>query len=385
MNVTLSHNSSVFERLQSEWEQLQEDSDADGIYLTWDWVSLWWQHFGADEGELWLLEVRDETGTLVGIAPLMLVEVSPIRGIRWRQIEFIGTSLDLEHLDIISRRGREKEVLNAVLNHLKTEHKRWDVLCLNHLIDHSTTLALLRQLDDPPWREIEAMIAPVLFLPDNWDDFYSSLSKNKRKNQRRFRRVLDEQYPDGRWRWYVVTEHSELDVAVDELIALHQDTWEARGKLGAFAGKRTDFFRDIARRFLERGWLLLSRLEFDGQLAASQFAYCYRGRVYSYSMSINHDFDDSSPGHMLREMILKHAIESGVTEYDFLWGDESHKYSWGAETRRDWNMYWFAAPRARVEQSMIDRLQTGWQLTKRMLPTQFRKRLKDAVSASDEE
>lgn len=379
LTVTVSHDASVFERSKPEWDALQLDSEANRIYLTCDWISLWWQHFGEDEGQLWLLEVRDEAGSLIGIAPLMLVHMSPIRGVRWRQLQFTGTSLALEHLDIVSQRGREQDVLNAVLDFLKTRRKQWDVLCLNHLIEHSTTLALLRQSNDLPWQEEKVMITPFLILPDNWDDYYSSLSKNKRKNQRRFRRALDEQYPDGRWHWRLVTDQDELAEAVDELIMLHQDTWEARGEQGAFAGKRTDFFRDVAQRFLERGWLLLSRLEFDGQLAASQFAYCYQGRIYNYSMGINHDFDDLSPGHMLREMVLRHAIKTGVKEYDFLWGDQPHKYSWGAETRHDWNMCWIASPRARLEQTLIEGLHSGWQLTKRLLPTQFRKRLKKAV------
>src|SRR5947209_5879686 len=54
-----------------EWDRLLDVVASDVVFMTWQWQSLWWKHFGAQQGcQLHLLALRDERGALVGIAPL---------------------------------------------------------------------------------------------------------------------------------------------------------------------------------------------------------------------------------------------------------------------------------------------------------------------------
>ena len=56
-------------RLRPEWNGLLCRSPASSVFLTWEWIATWWEHFGR-EGDLLILAVRDESGRLVGLAPL---------------------------------------------------------------------------------------------------------------------------------------------------------------------------------------------------------------------------------------------------------------------------------------------------------------------------
>ena len=77
-----------FRALEPEWNALLQRSDADTIYLTWEYLTTWWEVFGKIR-ELWILTARDEGGKLIGLAPHM---VGP--GNRMRQflneLTFIG-------------------------------------------------------------------------------------------------------------------------------------------------------------------------------------------------------------------------------------------------------------------------------------------------------
>jgi len=61
----------AFAALAPEWDELLADSDARALFLTWTWISTWWEVFGADR-RLYILAARDASGTLLGLAPLMV-------------------------------------------------------------------------------------------------------------------------------------------------------------------------------------------------------------------------------------------------------------------------------------------------------------------------
>lgn len=350
LTITLSHDFQVLQKLQGEWSALQDRSESDGIYLSWEWVSTWWQSFG-QRGDLWLLQARDENGRLIGLAPLMRVRHSPMRGLRWRQLEFIGTSSSCEHLDFIIEKDHEKETIAAFIGELQKHAAEWDVLRLSNVLPTSPTLACLRAMDIP-WQTEEGLTAPFIALPPRWDDLFNALSRNKRGKQRRYVRHLDETHPN-QWSFGYVRSNEELGATLEKLIKLHQDTWIAEGKPGAFGNPLVaDFYRKIARIFLEKGWLRLYRLQVAGEIVAGLFAYSYRGRVYHFATGVDYQQADLNPGHLLNQMVLQESVTAGAREYDFLWGEEDYKYSWGAINRTDVSLIWFASRSARLQQRL---------------------------------
>ncbi|NDJ87042.1 MAG: GNAT family N-acetyltransferase [Chloroflexi bacterium] len=360
--ITLSHDFSTIHRIRDEWTALQDSSDADSIYLTWQWVDLWWKHFGNDK-ELWLLEAReDNDNRLIGLAPLKCFRFNPKYGLSWRQLQFIGASSACEHLDFIVERGREAEVIPAFVAYILAETSRWDVLSLSRLLESSTTLEIL-ETTEHDWKEGESRVAPYIPLPKTWDDFFMTLSKNRRKKQRRYRRRLDEEYPDN-WSFDYVTDPAELDSTIDRLITLHQAKWEALGEVGAFGeAEVAAFHREVIRLFHEQGWLRLFRLVVDTRIVAVLYTYQYRGRRYDFASGIDYDMYDLIPGHLLTELAIANAIDEGQQEYDFLWGDEEYKYSWGAQDRYNLTRLVVTNPRITIQEKAVDVLRN----TKRFL------------------
>jgi CelD/BcsL family acetyltransferase involved in cellulose biosynthesis len=70
----------------------------------------------------------------------------------------------------------------------------------------------------------------------------------------------------------------------------------------------------------------------EGRQAAALFNYDYNGRVWVYNSGFDPEaFSHLSAGVILTAKAIEKAIENGRTAFDFLRGDETYKYRFGAE------------------------------------------------------
>lgn len=387
LTASLSHDPADLERLRDDWSALMARGSTGGVFVTWEWVSAYWRH-AHGQARLWLVQVRDADGQLVGIAPLMLNWHHPLpyagfglRMLAWRQLEFIGMAAAADHLDFVLARGREPEILQAILALIWRHRFEWDVLHFAGLAQESLTLDLLRATGWP-WEQPATSVCPVVKLPGNWETYLTTLSRGKRKEQRRFIRQLDEAYP-GRWRWCVADDPASVSATLTALMAFHQAKWESRNRPGAFAeAAMAAFHHEATQQLHERGWLRLYRLEIDGELAAALYTIWYDGRVYDFASGLNMAYADFSPGQVLTEMSLRAAVEAGMRYYDFLRGDEEYKFRWGAEPALDYTLHWIASPQARGLQLAFRVLRWTWRMIKRVLPHDLRRRIRARARAA---
>lgn len=384
--VTLTHDPDALATLVPEWSTLLAKSIAANVYLTPEWLATYWTHFG-NGSELWLIVVRDAAGVLVGIAPLQLVWHSPLpfgplRMIRWRQIQFVGGIVNADHLDFIAAPGQEAAVTGAMLDHLWANRYRWDVLSFGWFPANSPTFAVLHARG-VPWDLTGQMICPQIDLPSDWETFFMSLSRRKRKEQRRFGRQLDEAFGDD-WCWEEVTEPGAVRHTLDALIAFHQAKWESLEQAGGFHDPVVvAFHHAVARQFLELGRLRLLRLDIGGELVAALYTLRYGDCVYDFASGFDFEYADYSPGQVLTEQSLRACVESNVAVYDFLRGDEQYKFRWGASETVDVTLRWIASPQARLAYLGYRAVRWAWQNVKRVLPTNLRQQLRQQAGEMD--
>ena len=324
--------------LREEWEALHAASENDTVFASWTWCDTWLRHF--PEEQPFIVLARDDGGTLAGIAP-MLLRKARTRGGPLTYLAFIGASAPVEHFDFIVR---DADVLPPLLEALK--RPRFDVLELGNILPHSPSLPVLRA-SGLPFYEVDGHASPVLHLPPDMDAVYARQEKKKSERARYYLRRIERDYP-GRWSCDAV-RCEEVDGALDALIRIHQGQWQERGQPGAFADARlTAFYRELARRLCERGWLRMYRLVVDGKLVSANLAIVYRGRFLHFVNGTDYSVPVQSPGVVLHAKMIERSIGEGVREYDFMWGEEPYKYDWGAELRVDRTLIWARSVRARL-------------------------------------
>src|SRR5438874_11297400 len=104
LQVRVIEQNEDFATLGEQWNSLLARSTANTVFLTWEWLYSWWQHFG--ERRQLSIMLAEQDGKLVGIARLF-IESSRVKGlIPMQSLQWLGTGgWGSEYLDLIAGTG----------------------------------------------------------------------------------------------------------------------------------------------------------------------------------------------------------------------------------------------------------------------------------------
>ncbi|MFC1657041.1 GNAT family N-acetyltransferase [Candidatus Moduliflexota bacterium] len=334
LKVKYIDNTDEFLGLEKVWNKTLSESGADTVFLSWEWVSNWWKTYGAEK-ELRVIVVSDSAGEVVGIAPLYQRLRRVLKGIAVREVCFLGTGEDVspDYPDFMVRSGSEGEVMRAMLESLKDDN-RWDILNLTDMSEKTINVGLLLETSkglDLNARAKACATCPYILLPETWEKYLAGLSSNTRYNVRRRTRNLER---DFTVKFYLWTDRERLSEAMERLASLHGSRWEERGTSRSFVSPEyRSFHRMVAGDFMEKGFLHMSCLELNGEIAGMYYDYFYNNKIYYYQAGFDPSFSKYSPGLVLRAYVIKRAIEEGVREIDLLKGSYQFKDAWANRSR----------------------------------------------------
>jgi CelD/BcsL family acetyltransferase involved in cellulose biosynthesis len=305
--------------LREEWDDLLCESSADCLFLTWEWLTTWWRHLSSEQ-TLHTLEVRDNN-RLVGLAPLRVAH---------GRLEFLGTgTVGSDYLDIISRRGREAEVADAITDSLEESGLN---IYFSHVLPDALVHRVANQISLRGYSVFSREINVCPYMPltgQSWDDFLSTLGKRHRENVRRRIRKLP---PDVSF--HPTTTDEELRENLSILIELHNQRWDTRGGSDALQdAKVKEFHKQFCHLALERGWLRLFVMRIAARPVAAVYAFHRNGRALYYQAGVSPEYSDMSLGLVALALWVRHALAEGAVEYDLLHGNEDYKSLWTQETR----------------------------------------------------
>ena len=291
--------------LREEWTELAEQ--ADNVFLTWEWLSTWWRHFGAGRS-LRIVVCRTAGGQVRAILPLYRYARRPLRVVRYLGH---GASDQLGPVCAPEDRLRTARAIRRALDLLGADL----MLADHHPADESWSALCGGRL-------LATVGAPVLRREGrSWQQILAGCSRNLRhqvgKRERKLVRERGLAYRQG-------GEGGEVAQDVESVFALHADRWGSRGS--QFTGAHLAFHREFASVAHERGWLRLWLMEADGRTVAAEYGFRFRGVEYAYQSGRDTGWSGPSIGFVLAVHAIRAAVEDGVREYRFLRGDEPFKY-----------------------------------------------------------
>jgi len=336
MEIREIDNYADFLSLRERWSNTLSKCDHT-VFSTWEWLSIWWKHFG--RGKRLLLLLAEEDDEIIGIAPLMY-SVHRTYGLRQGRIEFIGTrqlasarfigTPDSDYNDFIVKKGNE-ECIKLFIAHLNNLPEKWDCIDLMDIPETSPSLTFLNKTS----RHLKPVHkCPYISLPQSHDVFLRSLSSKLRKDIRRNLRRLEREgfkidfvdCSDAQW----------AKDGMNSFFELHQKRWKSRGFEGVFEDQRIrDFNLEIAKVFSQNGWLGLYLLKLSDQPVAALYGFQYNSKFYFYLSGFNPRYYRYSVGNLLFSFVVARCIEEGLTELDFMRGAEEYKDRWKTTAR--WN------------------------------------------------
>jgi CelD/BcsL family acetyltransferase involved in cellulose biosynthesis len=321
------------EALGAEWNALLRRSEADSVFLTWEWAQSWLEAAG-DVVQPLVVTARDGQGQLVGLAPLYATALRLGGVLRFHALRVLGDDQSgSEYADWIVRPDREAETSQALAEALLRDGGRWDCLWIPRVAGWT---GARRRLAAPFARlGLHVQERPGVFsaveLPDSYAAYLKMLpTKTRSALQRKTRDVFA-----GGTSLAECRSEGERQELLDALFTLNHRRWSAAGQAGTFVRKPFEarFYRIFTRRALERGWLRLFALRTGEAFQAVQIGYAYGGRFHQ----LQEGFDPaaaSGAGNVLRGKVIERCIEEKLATYDFLGGFTEHKKRWLARVRQ---------------------------------------------------
>jgi CelD/BcsL family acetyltransferase involved in cellulose biosynthesis len=329
------HNLEELRIYSTEWNQLLLKSNK-GFFLTWEWVSTWWEFFG-ENSLLFVIVVKDANGKLVGIAPLKISPRKIFGVVPVRMVEFVGygSPVSPEYLDFIVPGQNYGEIVTEIVSALMNNKRSWDILVLSDVDENSPVLPLLRRLFSEKnmlvWQRA-FNVCPYLKLPSTWNELLNSYSHSMRGAIRATRRKLESSCAV---RFVIVDDITSLPQTFERAAGLHNLSRQKKGERGSFSKKDyLAFHLKLSQIIANKGWLYLAFLEIDQRPVAFRYGFLYEQKYYDYQTGYDPEFEKYRVGWATLGYIMEDLITRSVREYDFLRGGHGYKWRWAREFRR---------------------------------------------------
>ena len=333
--ITEINKNSQFFKLKYKWNELLERSVNNNIFLTWEWCSTYWKHYGKGK-KLIILSIEKNNDEIVAIAPLKQSNYRFLNLFGYNIIEPIGCGLT-DYNDFLLKE-RKVEYLKLFIKYLYGHHE-WDFIYLSDIPETSIILDYLPKIFEfVQTLELEkGVICPYISIPNFSDVFIKNLSKSFRYNLSRQMRRLKKNYNKVDVKRY--DEFSTVKESMKVFFELHQQRWISKGMPGIFSyDEARNFHLDVAKIFADKDWLGLYFLIVDEKPIASLYGFEYNQKMYLYLGGFDVDFSQYSPSNLLLLELIKKCIQNGITEIDFMRGSEQHKFKWGSNYRMNYNI-----------------------------------------------
>ena len=337
LNVTEINTFNQFKELRDKWNNVLEKSKDKNIFLTWEYLSTYWKHFGKEK-KLRILCIKDKN-KIIAIAPLRQSRFGFTSPLGYDVIEPLGyrglTPEGADYTGIILAE-REAECLQLFLNHL-VEHDGWDFIYLMDVPETSINPNLLAKASKtiPLTFELEkGAICPYISIPNSMNTFLKELSSKFRKNLRRCMRNLEKDHQRVELKKY--DEFGSVEDSMKIFFDLHQKRWKPKHIPGVFNTQEVrDFYIDVAKLFADNGWLALYFLTTNDEPIATQYCFEYKQKMYYALGGFNPDYSQYSLGNLILAKVIEKCVEKKIKEYDLLKGGEPYKFDWTAKYRRN--------------------------------------------------
>ncbi len=173
-------------------------------------------------------------------------------------------------------------------------------------------------------REVPAPTVDLEKVRGSKEGYLSLLSSSTRSQIRRSTRLYQ---GDGNFGLAAATTVDEALAIYDELIALHQSAWQARGETGSFASRWfSDFHRGLIRKRFASGEIQLMRLRAGSATVGCLYNFVWGGTVSFYQSGFAFSDDNKrKPGLTCHAEAIQRNAELGHLVYDLMGGAGRYK------------------------------------------------------------
>ncbi len=331
LKIKIANNDEIKES-REVWSNLVKSMKEPSVFLTWEWITTWLDHYGKHYKPL-VLFIQDES-RIVSIIPLAQRYTRLKNGfLKARVISFCG-SMEIypDQLDIICENDKADIYIKMVLDYFTNNYTSWDII---HLALLSGEGNLSKWLQSNYKRSdlhlLNKSRAPFIKLENSIDIILNGFNSKKKYNLKREMKILCEKKGAT---FKAIKTQSEMERGIEDLFRLHTERTKEKRIRSTFDEESIlNFHRDIAKIFLDLGWLSLYLLICNNNVISASYGFIFEKKYYYYQTGLSPEWQQFSPGKMLIFKILENIHDENINEFDFLSGDEVYKTYWTKYSR----------------------------------------------------
>jgi CelD/BcsL family acetyltransferase involved in cellulose biosynthesis len=168
-------------------------------------------------------------------------------------------------------------------------------------------------------------------------DYLTLISANSRN---KIRKAIKECELAGPIRLELAKDLPQAESMYADLCRLHNETWEERGKVGAFDNTYLrEFHHDLIKNRFKNGEIQMVAMYCGDILLGVLYNFAYRDQVYNYQSGINYKsgIKNCKPGLLIHALTVKHNAQCDYFYYDLLAGDSQYKRTLATSSS---SLYW---------------------------------------------
>jgi CelD/BcsL family acetyltransferase involved in cellulose biosynthesis len=328
------HRSEDWQSVAQQWAALAQACGA-SFFQSAEWVGVWLETFGAllDTRILVFHSGSETVGACLvterragpSFLPLSRVSLNAAG-------ESAAETTYIEYNDLLALPEFLPAVAAALARFLKRQE--WEELALDGFVDGPGYRALRAQFSGLELSEVRqpSYYVDLAAIRREDGDFEGALKSHFRKHLRQNIRYCSQSGP------------LELTQAADsatglamlrEIAMLSQIRNAAVGRCGVFGSPRFVAFHErMVEKYLGSGLVQLLKVTAGGQTLGIVYNLIQHGKVYFYQGGFRYTEDRRlSPGLVTLSFAIRHCLELGLDDFDFLSGDAHYKKSMSTGSR----------------------------------------------------
>ncbi len=322
--------------MQPEWDRIVEALGC-GIYMSYDWCRVWWEHYaGSREARVFLFRIDDE---LVSVVPMFIdrVRLGPVH---LSVAKIMGSDSTQAVCDLPVPKAWATAVYDRLLQQLIDEDG-CDALAIGPLSEASGRIDALRlaaeSRPDLVSKVHDRVVtqSTTIALPDSFDAYLASLSRNQRSNiHKGWRRLRDDFHVEVE----LITDPDAALAEFDEFVPMHARQWESRGGLGHFGDwpGAASFNRSLVSAMSHANRVRMLRVRADSCVIARQYSFTF-GNTYHCRLAArvtDERWQHYGLGCLSLTKLFEHAIDEGKQIIDAGVGHYDYKLRLGGSQQR---------------------------------------------------
>ncbi|NOY43323.1 MAG: GNAT family N-acetyltransferase [Planctomycetes bacterium] len=333
------------EQYRLAWNALLPRTPKASFFHSFDWLKLYWKHFGESQ-TLRVLVVRSQD-TVIGIVPFCIK----------RESYSVGTVRVLTYP--LSDWGmwygpigpNQAATLHMAMKHLSKTPRDWDMVDLRWTAvpkeKHCTSAKALEAVDWQPQLSAYQHGALIRIAGSDYEQYLASRSKKWRHESRRQVRVLarhgevtfERHRPDaasqgdGNPRWDLY----------EDCLRISQKSWQGKSTTGNTLCHEhvRDFLQDSHAMAAKHGMLDLAILKLDGVPIAFQYNYHYQGEIFGLRMGYDRDYTKQGAGKVLLTWMIEDSFQRNDVSINLGGGDYQYKHRYQTHVETSYRVMCF--------------------------------------------